>query len=105
MTGFRPPRAPMKLNFSGTEYEGLQITVRAAPMSVMLDVAAAAATPTAEGVRQVTAALGWALESWNVVDDDNQPVPADGDGLMSQDSRFVTAVITAWSTALAGPQP
>lgn len=37
--GFRPARLPLKLDFSGTEYEGLEVTVRPVPMAVMLDVA------------------------------------------------------------------
>ena len=103
MTGFLPKREPLKLDFAGTEYEGLEITVRPVPMSVVLDVAAAAASgPEASAVRHLAATFGYALEAWNVVDDDGQPVPPDSDGLMSQDPRFVTAVINAWIKAIYG---
>jgi hypothetical protein len=102
VTGFRPKRAPFKLDFTGTEYEGLEITVRPVPMSVMLDTAAAVASGDLAAFRHMTATLGYALESWNVEDDDGHPVPADLDGLMSQDPRFVTAVITAWTAAVHG---
>lgn len=100
--GFRPKRQPLKLDFSGTEYEGLEVAVRPMPMSVMLDIAAAAATSDLSGSQHLTTTLGHALESWNVEDDDGQPVPADFDGLMSQDSRLVAAVIKAWVEALGG---
>ena len=99
--GFRPKRTPFKLDFSGTEYEGLEITVRPLPMAVMLDVSAAAVTDTG-AFRQVAATLGYALESWNVEDDEGEPVPADADGLLSQDGRFVAAVIGAWVQSLSG---
>ena len=99
--GFRPKRTPFKLDFSGTEYEGLEITVRPLPMNVMLDMSAAGVEDTAK-FRHVTATLGYALESWNVEDDDGQPVAADVDGLLSQDSRFIAAVIGAWVLSLTG---
>ncbi len=105
MTGFRPARAPFKLDFDITEYAGLQISVRPVPMSVMLDVTASATTSDAQAFRHIAATLAYALESWNVEDDDGHPVPADLDGLMSQDPRFVTAVIRAWTDAMYGIPP
>ena len=97
--GFRPKRTPFKLDFSGTECEGLEITVRLLPMNVMLDIGAAGLGDTAV-FRYVAATFGYAMESWNVEDDDGQPVPADADGLLSQDGRFVAVVIQAWIAAL-----
>lgn len=102
MTGFRPKRAPFKLDFSGTEYEGLQVSARPVPMSVMLDVGAAVASGDASAFRHIAATFAYALESWNVEDDDGHPVAADMDGLMSQDPRFVTAVIRSWTEAMYG---
>jgi hypothetical protein len=100
--GFRPKRTPFKLDFSGTECEGLEVTVRPMPMSVMLDVIAAVGSGDVTAARQMYATFTYALESWNVEDDDGNPVPADLDGLMSQDGRFIGAVIQAWAAALGG---
>ena len=105
MTGFRPPAAPFKLDFAGTEYAGLEVSVRPVPMSVMLDIAAASVSVDAAAFRHVAATLGYALESWNVEDGDGHPVPADMDGLLSQDPRFVSAVIGAWIAAVYGTPP
>ena len=102
MTGFRPKRTPFKLDFSGTECEGLEVTVRPVPMSVMLDVVTAAGSGDLAAARHLHATFAYALESWNVEDDDGTPVPADLDGLMSQDGRFVAAVIQAWAAAMGG---
>lgn len=99
--GFRPKRTPFKLDFSGTEYEGLEITVRPVPMTVMLDVAAACAAPDAATMRHVAATFAYALESWNLEDDDGQPVAADPDGLLNQDGRFVNSVIQKWVESMA----
>jgi hypothetical protein len=105
MTGFRPKRAPLKLDFSGTEHAGLEITIRSVPMSVIQDIGTAVASGDATAFRHIAATFAYALESWNVEDDDGHPVPADMDGLMSQDPRFVTAVITAWTEAIYGVSP
>ena len=98
--GYRPKRTPVKLDFTGTEYEGLEITVRPLPMAVMMDIGSTVGDPSA--VRHVAATFGYAMESWNVEDDDGQPVPADVDGLLSQDGRFVAAVIQKWAESLSG---
>lgn len=87
---FLPRREPLNLDFSATAYAGLEVAARRAPLGLMRTDA------------DVTEALGRALVSWNVEDGDGQPVTADLDGLMSQDSRFVAAVIRAWTEALAG---
>jgi hypothetical protein len=99
--GFRPKRAPFKLDFAG-EYEGLEITVRPVPMSVMQDIAVAASSGDPQALRHAAATFAYALESWNVEDDDGNPVPADLDGLMSQDPRFVGTVFKAWMEAAHG---
>jgi hypothetical protein len=100
--GYRPQRISRKLDFSGTEYDGLEITVRSVPMSVMLDMLATVGAQEPTAYRHVTTTLAYALESWNVEDEEGQPVPAGLDGLLSQDPAFITAVIKAWMTAMAG---
>lgn len=100
--GFRPKRTAFKLDFSGTECDGLEVTVRPVPMSVMLDVVAAVGAGDAAAARHMYTTFAFALESWNVEDDDGTAVPADLDGLMSQDSRFISAVLQAWTAALGG---
>jgi hypothetical protein len=95
--GYRPKRDPYKLNFSATEHEGLEVTVRRMPVSVLLDVAAGMGAPNnADALRHLYATLAFALESWNVEDDEGQPVPADLDGVVSQDPEFMSVIIQAW---------
>jgi hypothetical protein len=101
--GYRPKREPGKLDFSGTEHDGLEVAVRPLPTSVMLDLLAASARVGDPGMlHQVYATFAYALESWNVEDDDEQPVPADLDGLLSQEPGFVLALIKAWTVWAAG---
>jgi len=103
--GYRPKRAPLKLDFAGTEYAGLEITIRSVPMSVIQDVAVAASSGNPSAFRHIAATFAYAIESWNVEDDDDRPVPADLDGLLSQDPRFVAAVIKTWTEAIYGATP
>lgn len=100
--GYRPKRTPFELDFSGTEDDGLEITVRPLPHALMMDVAAACTTPDAATMRHVAATFTHAVETWNLEDDEGHPVPVDADGLLSQDSRFVNAVIQKWIESIAG---
>ena len=103
--GFRPKRTPFSLDFSGTEYEGLEVTVRPVSLSVTMDMVTACVTPTPATMRQLAATFTYALESWNLEGDDGEPVAADADSLMSQDGRFVNAVIAKWIEAMSASPP
>ena len=43
------------------------------------------------------------LLSWNVLDDDGDPVPANGAGLVEQEPEFVNAILTAWVAEAMNP--
>jgi hypothetical protein len=105
LMGFRPKRTPFKLDFSGTEYEGLEVTVRPVSLSVTMDMVAACATLTPATMRQLAATFTYALESWNLEGDDGEPVAADADALLAQDGRFVNAVIAKWIEAMSASPP
>jgi hypothetical protein len=45
------------------------------------------------------------LVAWNLLDDDDEPVPASLDGLLSQDLDFVIRLITAYGTAMTQAPP
>jgi hypothetical protein len=42
------------------------------------------------------------LVSWNLTDDDDQPIPATAEGLRQVDTSLVTALKDAWVQALTG---
>ena len=104
--GFEAPGTGNLLDFTGTPYEGLEVTVDAASMAVMLSVtelfAAASERTSQESVTAMRDLLGMfaqVLESWNTEDrKTGDPVPATLEGLLSQDSDFVLAIIGAWLT-------
>jgi hypothetical protein len=86
---FLSGREPLKLDFSGTRYAGLEVTARRTPMGMMRDAAS------------VTEALGRSLISWNVTDEDGKPVPATAGGLAGRDAQLTAALGAAYLEAVA----
>ena len=48
------------------------------------------------------AEFGKRLVSWNLTDDDDQPIPATAEGLRQVDTSLVTALKNAWLQSIAG---
>ena len=85
--GSFPMRRPLKLDFSGTDREGLEVTAKPVPVGLLHDAAS------------VAEALGRNLVSWNVRDG-GRPVPATASGLASRDPEFITAASGAYLKAV-----
>jgi hypothetical protein len=110
MGGFEAPGTGNVLDFTGTPYEGLEVTVDSASVGLLMDIMGDYEAITAEDVN-VKAALpvmsrllgnfGELLESWNVTKR-GKPVPASAEGLRSLDIHFAMAVIGAWLTGTTG---
>jgi hypothetical protein len=116
--GFKAKHKTYKLIFEDEEFEGLEVLARSLPLGSFMDTIGAMPTPaealdpsrlTAEqrgAVGDMFAEFARALVSWNLEDDDGEPVPATLDGLQAQDIDFVMRIITAWMDALGGiPAP
>lgn len=107
--GFEAPGTGKILTFAGTPYEGLEVTVDSAPLSLTLEVLgnyqaylalASGNTPVAEAaplLLRMLDAFGAVLEAWNVTRR-GKPVPATAEGLRSLDMTFAMAIIGAWLT-------
>ena len=78
MTGYKPKRTVYKLDFSATEYAGLEVAMRAGSLGALLDLQELSeqGTLTADEARQMFAGFAELLVSWNVEDEDDKPVPA-----------------------------
>jgi hypothetical protein len=117
--GFKPQRTLYKLDFTGTELEGLQATVRSVSMGQLLQLMENAdavsrlqqldersdAAAIAARLRELFAPLARVLVEWNLLDDDDQPVPANLEGLLTQDLDFLTKLMTAFGTAMTQAPP
>lgn len=108
--GFKPPRKLYKLKFADEEMNGLEVTMRSVSMGKILELQELSVTvgddPQAKEVaaqfRTMMTIFADALVEWNVEDDDEQAVPADFGGVLTQDPGFVMAVIQAWIQAISG---
>lgn len=108
--GFRRQRKVYVLDFSDTEYEGLEVRVSGLTTGEYLDFVglsapgddSAAADETSEMLRM----LSRHLVSWNLEDEEGEPVPMTFDGLKSNDMRMNMLIVEAWTGALADvPEP
>lgn len=110
MAGYTPQRKLYKLKFADEEYEGLEVLASSASMGSILEIQRLASKmsekPTPEESAEVSSRMmnifGQALKSWNLLDEDDQPVPANTEGLLTQDPDFVMAMVAAWTEAVAG---
>lgn len=111
--GYVPPRTQYKLDFSQTEYAGLEVVTRSASMAALLAIlelaeAAEDAASGAESLRKLDELFGLfegVLVSWNVETEDGVPVPPDKAGLLGQDSGFCLAVIQMWAREMTQAPP
>lgn len=111
--GYVPKRTLYKLDFSQTEYAGLEVTTKSAAMGVLLEVLELSDLFEQAGIKaldkkQLDVVFGLfaqVLHSWNVATDDGTAVPATKDGLLSQDPEFVMAVMSAWAAEMTQAPP
>jgi len=55
-----------------------------------------------KATRELLSRFAAALVSWNVEDEEGEPVPPTLDSIFAEDLGFVLAVIKAWMDAIAG---
>ncbi|MFF9271152.1 hypothetical protein [Streptomyces rochei] len=98
--GYRPKRRVYELDFTGTEWEGLEASVRGLTVGEELELNEMEWTP-----ENTVKALVKRLVSWNVEDDDG-PVPTTFEGVCRQDGAMVLAILNALRTVISGvPDP
>jgi hypothetical protein len=99
--GYRPKRKIFALDFAGTDYEGLQVSVRGMTVGEELDLAEVQITGSV-----IVEELTKRLISWNVEDDTGQPVPTTMEGIRTQDGAMILAILDAVRQANSGvPDP
>lgn len=115
--GFTPRSTIYTLLFEGTDYEGLEVRMRATKLGALFDAGDLLAigkrvgvdvAPTAAEMGRITAEfeeLAAHLVSWNVEDEDGTPVPADLEGLKAQELPLVVRIIKAWQQAMGDVAP
>jgi hypothetical protein len=113
--GFTPPRTVYRLDFEGTELEGLEVRMRGGKLAQAFDtvqlVGITEANATAEDAKLALDQykdLAGHIISWNLEDEDGQPVTPDLEGLKTQELRHIRMIAAAWQRAqvdVPGPLP
>lgn len=98
---FQRKRKVYKLDFEGTEYDGLVVKVGGLTTGEYLDFVTVTASSD-EDENQTAAMIQMLadhLKSWNL-EEDGQPVPATLEGLKSNDLQMNMAVVRAWTASM-----
>lgn len=106
--GYKRARKRYRLTFEDPELEGLEVVMGSLSISEFMELTSAVGGVSAESADGVTGLLekfASRIISWNLEDDDDQPVPADFDGVKTQELGFVMAIVTAWMDAIANVDP
>lgn len=97
--GFKPPRKIYNLDFTGTDYDGMQVRMRGMTVGEQLDTS----LDDLEAIIETVANL---LIDWNIDDEKGNPVPANLEGLRTQDGPVASAIFHALTVAISGvPAP
>lgn len=101
--GYKPQKTVYNLQFEG-KFDGLEVRAKGVSTGQLIDIVEKAQNLDEENLGQIKdllVSVSEVLISWNVEDDNDDPVPCDFDGLMSQDLSMVMAVINGWAGAIA----
>lgn len=107
--GYKRTKKVYNLQFADPDMEGLEVKTHAMPVGELLgmaDVLDHMEKATIEDVNQLLATFSEVLVSWNLENDDDQPIPANLDGLKGQDQEFVFSIVMSYVNAVSGvPAP
>jgi hypothetical protein len=105
--GFTVKRKIYKLIFEDDDLAGLEILARSVSLGQMLAISGEGRvgkvdTEDAEQTQGMFEMFAGALVQWNLEEEDGTPIPVTMEGLQGLDTEFVTAIIEAWTSAIAG---
>jgi len=119
--GFKPKAKHYRLKFVGDdEYDGLEVvctSLSVGDFEELMDIVSTAtrsmkngtATTDSDETRNSATALidrfASCLVSWNVEDENSEPIPATRSGVSTQQFDFVLVLINRWMEAIAGVDP
>jgi hypothetical protein len=81
------------------DYNGLEVVVSSISMgelAELLELSQKSDRGDAKAAMELIDRLAGKLKSWNIEDDDDQPVPASFDGLKSLDPGEMSEIVTKW---------
>lgn len=101
--GYKRNNRVYKLVFKDEDMDGLEVRCRSLPLAKYMElVGLVEGGVDLSNVGDILGEFAQVIVSWNLVDDDDQPIPPSAETLLAQDYDFVLAIINAWSAAIAG---
>lgn len=105
--GFRPEPTHYKLNFKGTDLEGLEVTMKSVTVREFGEMLKAATlegiTPeTIQSNDMILKLFADSIVSWNLEDAKGKPVPRTVEGVKNQERPLIAKLLSAWQFAVAG---
>lgn len=110
--GFKKMATVLRLKFEDPSLTGLEVLAKSVPTGDFLDLMDAASKmdltskefnpEDLKAVRVLIDGFAKALISWNLEDEDDEPVPATLQGVRDQELDFLLPIVTAWMDAVAG---
>jgi hypothetical protein len=108
--GFEAPETTYRLKFADPEFEGLEVRVRAGTVGSMLRIShlpmdLRAIADNQEKLDLFLGVFAEHLASWNL-ERRGKPIPANREGIDSQELPFISVIVTEWLKAVIGiPDP
>lgn len=105
--GYTPQRTTYLLDF-GDRYGGLEVKVRAGTLGQLLELQKLGSGEdgmTPEQNRELLERFAELLVRWNITDENEQPVPATLDGLLSLEPGLAMDIVQAGAQAIGGVAP
>lgn len=91
------------LDFEGTELEGLTVQCRRPSLDALACAAEMQGVPMSPTTfRTLVRHFADGLVSWDLEDDNDQPIPATYEELIKQDEDFLSCLLDAWFPAVKG---
>src|SRR6266511_963967 len=107
--GYQRERKVYRLRFEDEEMEGLEVRARSAPIGQFIGLAKLANLDRGtvqpddmDKIDELFRGFADSLVEWNLQDEDGRPVPADLQGIYTQEVDFILQIIFAWIEAIAG---
>jgi len=99
--GFRPERTIYRLTFeNSTGLEGLVVRIKSCTIKEFNRIMWLGQQNTTESEQEVNDLFVSKLVEWNLLDDDDHPVPLTQEGLDTQEPSLMAAIILAWHSAM-----
>jgi hypothetical protein len=104
--GFKYEGKRFNLKFEG-DFEGLEVKTRSVPLGQYLEVQELLDSDMdREQIDKLFGEFSKVIVSWNLEDDNGDPVPTTAAGLYTQELELVQAITSAWRDAMVGvPAP